>query len=627
MKTELAVFNKKYNTVLNLRFGALYILFFIGSIFIKCFYYQFTTGLNSTPFFHSENLYMMAATLSIILIICGVILFCFNKGRYTALCATHFLLSALLTADTNFFRYYYGIITIPVLRHIDLRLLSSVDQSILSLFKIKDVIYLIDIPAAIAAMVKLNKSKPAPIGIKRRAAGAAALVAAGCLSFIPLYKRADVGSYFYNSNYVAKSLGVLYSHVDSIRVYLKEQLGADKLTEKESGEIEEFFDLRNTNTGNKYSGIARGKNVIVVQAEALQQFVIGKKVEGKEITPNLNKLARENVYFDNFYYQVAGGNTSDAELLCNTSMYPARQGAAYYRYADNTYASLPKTVKELGYNTYVLHAFRADFYNRLQMYETLGFDNYINGDDYVMDEFAGWDGEALSDSSFFRQSIDKLDTAKPFYSFFITLSSHHPFTFFEDFSFDTGKYEGTYLGTYLKAANYADKCLGQFLEALEKKGLYDSSLIVIYGDHSAVPKHMASELMEFLGLRYSELEWLKLQKVPLIISCKGLGAQKPDTVGGEIDIFPTIANLLGVDAPYAFGKDLLNTDGGYVILRDGSVITSDFVYMNFRREVYDTATGVRQSAGRYKESLNKLLYELQLSDLILEKDGFNSFED
>jgi len=90
-------------------------------------------------------------------------------------------------------------------------------------------------------------------------------------------------------------------------------------------------------------------------------------------------------------------------------------------------------------------------------------------------DFAGWDGQALSDSSFFRQSFDKIDTTKPFYSFYITLSSHHPFTYFEDYDFDVGEFEGTYIGNYLKAANYLDKCIGEFIAELKKRGAFTTT--------------------------------------------------------------------------------------------------------------------------------------------------------
>jgi len=604
-------------------FELAYWIAFLASIMLKCFYFQFTTQLNIRPFFSAENVYMLISSLGVLLAFAAVICILFNKKRVVALFVSDVILSIVLTADTNFYRYYYSIITAPVFLHIDVRLLSSVDQSIMSLFKIKDIIYILDLPVMLAGMILLNKRGISKVRFRRRAAVGTALLASGALAFAVGYLKADLGALSYNNNYIAKSLGVFYSHIHSNNEFIKEYFFENKtLSDKEKASIENFFKNKEK-SGHEYEGIARGKNLIVVQVEALQQFVINRKIGGKEITPNLNKLIKESVYFDNFYFQVAGGNTSDAEFLCNTSLYPLKEGAVYLRYPDRNYRSLPKALKEQGYNTYALHAFDAEFWNRTEMYKAIGFDAFINGSCFVKDEFVGWEGNALSDASFFRQSLDKIDTSKPFYGFFITLSSHHPFNYFESFDFDTGEFEGSYLGNYLKAANYADKAIGQFIQDLKKRGLYENSLLVIYGDHSAVPKHMGGELMKFLGFPENELEWMKLQKVPCIIHYPGLmNGQTISTTGGEIDLFPTIANLMGIEAPYTMGKDLLNAKKGYVVLRSGSVITDSYIYLNNRGKIFDIATGKPLDKRSYDEELNSYLNELYISDLIIEKNAF-----
>jgi len=597
------------------------------SIMVKCFYFQFTTQLNKRPFFSNENIDMLLASSGILLIIMGLVLLLTNKRRVIALFICDVFFSILLMADTNFFRYYYSIITIPVVLQVDIKLLNSVDQSIISLFKVKDIIYLLDIPALLTGVIFLRKKGIEKVKFLKKAAVSILIIAIGFTSFFIIYRKADVYAFGYNSNYIAKSLGVLYSHVDTTKDFINDTLSGNDLSPKEKESVIKFFQARQS-PGNKYRGIAEGKNLIVVQVEAMQQFVINRKIDGREITPNLNKLIKESLYFDSFYFQVAGGNTSDAEFLCNNSLYPAKEGAVYVRFPENTYYSLPKALKEKGYKTYALHAFSAEFWNRTEMYKAVGFDEFINGDDYVMDDFMGWEGNALSDESFFRQSLDKIDTEKPFYSFFITLSSHHPFNAFEDYDFDVGEYEGSYLGNYLKAAHYADYALGKFIQDLKDRGLYDNSLLVVYGDHSAVPKHMAYELMSFVQTDYSELEWTKLQKVPLIIHYNGfMNGEVINTTGGEIDIFPTIANLMGVDAPYALGKDLINTEKGYVILRNGSIITDEYVYLNNSREMYDIKTGKSLDKNKYRNEIISMLNELNISDLIIEKDFFSSINE
>ncbi|NSW89441.1 MAG: LTA synthase family protein [Firmicutes bacterium] len=604
-----------------------YWLYFMLSIMLKCMYFQFTTKINTQPVFSPTNITMFLVSFFILLIITSPIILFFNKGRLTALLVCNFIISVLLTSDTNFFRYYYSILTVPVILQVDLKLLSSINQSIMSLFNIKDIVYIVDLPFLFLWFINFHKKGVEKIEFAKRAIGSFLSLLIGFSGFLSVYRKIDMEAFVYSSNYVAKKLGVIYSHYDNTKIFVKESIFEDKeLTPKEKAYIQKYFSKK-PKTDRKFRGIAKGKNLIVVQVEALQEFMINAQVNGKEITPNLNRLLEESLYFNNIYYQVAGGNTSDAEFVFNTSLFPVKEGAVYIRYPENTYHSLPKILKNQGYNTYALHAFTAKFWNRTEMYKALGFCKFIDADYYVMDEFAGWEGSALSDSSFFRQSFDKIDMSKPFYSFFITLSSHYPFTYFEDYDFDVGEWQGTFLGNFIKAINYEDKCLGEFINQLKERGLYDNSLLVIYGDHSGVPKHKADELMEFLGLEYSEVQWVKLQKVPCIIHYPGLkNGERVSITGGGIDLLPTIANLMDLEAPYVLGKDLLNSEKGYVILRNGNVVTDNYVYLNELGEVYSIKDEKLLNKKDYEKELKTLLEKLYISDLIIEKNVFNELK-
>ena len=570
------------------------------------------------------NISMLIASGAVVLLLVMLVFLSFNKRRIVALFVCSCIITVLLIADTNFFRYYYNILTIPVILQCDIRLLSSVDQSIMSLFKIKDVIYLLDLPLMILGLKSLSLKTVEEISLKKRMKIALPIMIIGLVCFFTVYSTTDKGIFAYSGNYVARRMGVLYSHVDLTKNYIKETISNNKgLSGRERQSIESFFKNRKKE-GNRLYGAAEGKNLIIIQMEAMQGFVVNRKLNGVEITPNLNRLIKESLYFDNFYFQVAGGNTSDAEFLCNTSLYPVKEGSVYMRYPYNTYHSLPRILKDKGYKTYALHAFDENFWNRKEMYKAIGFDNFFHSENFEKDDFAGWDGTALSDRSFFRQSLDKIDTSSPFYSFFITLSSHHPFTYFENYDFDVGEFEGKYLGNYIRAANYADSCLGEFLQDLKDRGLYENSLLVLYGDHSAVPRHMAGELMEFVGTGYSDAEWIKLQKVPCMIRYPGLEKGEVISVtGGQVDLLPTIANLMGLEADYAMGKDMLNTKKGYAVLRYGHVITDDYLYLNDLKELYDLKSGKALNIKDYKAQINSLLHELQVSDLIVEKNAYS----
>lgn len=609
----------------NINYGeTLYWVSFIIIMLIKCVYFQFTTHINSEPYFSVTNLKMFISTFAIILMISALIALIFNKKRIQALFVVDILLTTLLVADTNFFRYYYDVITIPVFNNLDSRIMNTVNQGIPSLINAKDIIFIIDLPIMIAGLIILNK-RVEKIQFYKRSVRTIALLLVGVLTFSTVYEKAEITAFAYSNNYSAQNLGVFYSHFHSTKLFIKEMLSKDgRITDEKKSMIENMFISKNGEKAtNKYSGIAEGKNLIMVQMESIQSFVIDRTINGKEITPNLNRLIGECLYFDNIYYQTAGGNTSDAEFLCNTSLYPMAEGAVYYRFCENTYHSMPKTLKDKGYDTYSFHGFDKVFWNRDEMYKSIGFDNFISVEDYQMNDFAGWQGEALSDLSFFEQSLDKIDTSKPFYSFLITLSCHHPFDYFEDFEFDVGKLQGTYLGNYIKGANYADKCIGYFIDELKKRDLYDDTLLVLYGDHKAIPIVNADELYEFLELEEREDTWTKLQKVPLMIKYPDQKrAEVLNNVGGQIDILPTISNMMGFEFPYALGKDLLNTDKQYAIFRNGTIVTDDYVYINCSRNIYDHKTGEILDLELFEEEIYSYLKELQVSDIIITKDVF-----
>ncbi|HOQ00754.1 MAG TPA: LTA synthase family protein [Acetivibrio clariflavus] len=565
---------------------------------------------------------MIISTIAVIAIIVSLVFFVFDRKRLVALFIINLLLTILLIADTNFFRYYYNLITIPVFFQLNPRMINSVDQSIVSLFQFKDLIYIVDFPIMLFAFLKLNKRGVESIRFSKRFSKSISILAISSIIIVCISSSSNLTSFAYSNNYSAKSLGVLFSHFYNTKLFIKENILQDNiLKEEEKKSVEEYLKSKNKENSsdfNRYKGIAEGKNLIIVQMEAMQQFVIGKTINGKEITPNLNRLIKESLYFDNIYYQVSGGNTSDAEFLANNSLYPLSEGSVYHRYSENTYHSLAFILKDKGYTTYALHAFDKTFWNREEMYKTLKFDTFFNSEDYIMDDFAGWSGNALSDKSFFRQSLNMIDTSKPFYSFFITLSNHHPFNYFENFDFDVGEFEGEYIGNFIKGANYADSCIGEFIKDLKLRGLYDNSLLVFYGDHSAVPKIESEGLMKFLGIEYNDCDWVKLQRVPLIIHLPG--QQKGEvlsTTGGQIDIMPTIANLMGFDVPFALGKDLINTQQNYVVLRNGSIITDKYIYFNDTRELYDYQTGQPIDINLYENEIQDLIKELNISDIII----------
>lgn len=625
-------FFEKYGNVL---FDIVYYVIFVVAISLKVFYFQITTGLSINEVaYYNININAIRAALCIVLIILSIIIVLFKKKRNSAIFVVNIILSILLLADTLYFRYYKLPLSISLLYQ--LKLVSDVSGSMGSLFKIKDLIIFIDIPIYVFIYfvrrhyIKRNKIKT----IKRRYAFGISLI----IFFIAFnmlssyYKKVDVALHSFDRNYAAKDLSILYYHYFDIKSFLHDEISRKKsLTKQENELVNNFFKEKNDKTTNikKFSGVAKNRNLIIVQVEALQKFVIENSINNQEITPFLNSLIKDKdtVYFDNIYHQVAGGNTVDAEFLVNNSLYPIGSGAVYFRYPRNKYYSLPKKMNKLGYKSYASHAFKPSFWNRHNFYINEGFDTFYSMYDFIQDEKIGW---ATSDESFFRQTFDKIDTNEKFYTFNVTLSSHHPYDAFTGMSnLDVGKYSGKQVGNYLKGARYDDYALEKLFDILKDKGVYDNSIIIMYGDHSAIFEDQKEDLCEYLNMTYNEYNWAKIQQIPLFICVPGSNInQRISTIGGQIDILPTITNLMDIDMPYLMGKDLLNTNkgGGYAVLRYSSVMSDDYMYLSKKSTLYDMKTGELLDLKLYKNDIDKKLNELRVSDIIINKDYFRKIK-
>lgn len=301
-------------------------------------------------------------------------------------------------------------------------------------------------------------------------------------------------------------------------------------------------------------GAFKGKNVVVVQMEALQAAAIGARVDGQEVTPNLNRLVDRSWYFENFVSQVGQGTTSDAEFMVNTSLYPPVAAPAALQYSDRALPSLPRLLRDQGYDALTFHTNSAQYWNRTQLYPALGFTRY-----YDRSFFGDSDRIALgaSDKVLYTKTLEELERyhrkGKPYYAHIISLSSHFPFIGVPNSERTlklSAPYVGTRVGDYLTEVNYADRQLGAFLDQMDERGLLDDTVLVVYGDHfgikdpSGEPAERAA-VHELLGRPYTAMDLLN---VPLVIHTPGQsrGQRVEDTVG-QVDLMPTLADPLGVD--------------------------------------------------------------------------------
>lgn len=493
----------------------------------------------------------------------------------------YILITILMFADVVYFKYFNQSLTFHALRSAGQ--LSDVQATIEYLISLKELLLFTDLIIFSYLIVQLNKAESGRIPrpkLKRTVIWLMiGLVLALVLQFNPM--QSDTVKGIQKEEFFTYHLRDIYSML------------SDAFHAKDSVSVME----RTHESGSEYRGIANGRNLIVIQVESLQDMVINRAYEGQEVTPVLNNLIKnDSFYFDSYYQMLGCGNTSDAEFVSNNSIYAPLNGQAYDIYRDNYFHGLPWILRDAGYETLALHGYKKEFWNRNLAYPNQGFEDFKSQDDYTITDPIGF---GLSDCDFFEQSIPYLKALKqPFYSFFITLSSHNPYQIPEKYQKlslnDEDK--GTLFGNYLEAVNYTDAALGQFMEQLKSNGLYDNSMIVIYGDHFGInckDDSVYNSVSHFVGYPY---DFDEMMKIPMIIHVPGSHVSKTvETVGGQIDFLPTILNLLGVESnnPYIFGQDLLNAQSGFVASQTymikGSFIQDDIVFSMSRDGIFSNS--------------------------------------
>lgn len=300
-------------------------------------------------------------------------------------------------------------------------------------------------------------------------------------------------------------------------------------------------------------GLAENRHVFTIQVESLQEFTINQTIDGQEITPNLNKLLKESAYFNNVYQQIGAGNTSDAEWIMHTSLYPEGMDPTVNVIKNSEIPSLVRTLKRNGYGAATYHADDITYWSRDILYPVLGFDYMYTGNEIPQEKEIGF---GPADEVLFNYVVSQLPkqlkTHERMYSNIITLTSHTPFEMPEEFELLNlpDDYEGTYVGNYLQSVRYVDEQIGAFINQLKKLGIYDHSILLIYGDHSGLHGAPVTEkdeqiLQKILGHKYNQQDRFT---VPVLFTAPGIfNDETYSRLGGQIDLMPTLLNLLGIE--------------------------------------------------------------------------------
>jgi phosphoglycerol transferase MdoB-like AlkP superfamily enzyme len=293
---------------------------------------------------------------------------------------------------------------------------------------------------------------------------------------------------------------------------------------------------------------------------------------------------------------------------------------------------LAKALKKKGYRTFVVQGTYSSFWNCHRMHPKLYFDRQYSRNTFPKAEVIGL---GLSDRVIFTEALNVFKNTKgPFYGFIVTLSGHHPYNFegLDDGSFPLPEeMRKTLLGDYMIAMNYFDRELGRFLEGMKDLGLDQKSLIVLYGDHPAVPIAYKEEMEKLTGKKIEEsIEWKETRRVPLIFHAPGSKTKKGTifTDTGQMDIMPTAAGLLGIKIGTYFGKDLSLDNGPYpVIFRNGSYIIDGVFVEPAVKRATRTVTHESLDASEYDEITKEVDLILSYNDIILEKNLINDIID
>ena len=505
-----------------------------------------------------------------------------GKGRVIYLFVIDAILTALILTDITYFR---GFQTVPsVLIFTQTANLDNLSGSILSMFSPYDILFVLDF---VILGIYVFFTRKSYVRVQKRAIKTflcTLIIPILFITYVPFniyaLKNKDVKNSYLFENYdptntVQYFSSIGYHIIDAINVYKDSK--PYKLTSEEKQEIKDYYKFKNENLpNNKYYGMYKGKNLIIIQVESLESFLIGHKINGKPITPVMDSLIKQGVYFPNICEQVNEGTSSDSDLMINASMLPLRRGATFFRYPNRTYNSLPKILGKNGYESIAIHPDKGSFWNYKNGLTGIGFKNFKDFYSFNPDEIIGM---GISDRTYFKQVVPKLKKLKqPFYSFNVTLTSHGPFDLpqkMRKLNLDP-ELNNSKLGGYFESVHYTDTQIGYFLKLLDKAGLLDNTVVAIEGDHTGVHKYYQDSID---NLSHKE-PWYSnngIPRIPLIIYDKSKHVGKTfNVIGGQIDIMPTLLYGFGVPAKEyentALGRNLFNTNRDYAVLTNVKLV-------------------------------------------------------
>lgn len=471
------------------------------------------------------------------------------------------LLDVLLVANLMYFRTYYS--AIPASSYLEAGNLADFKASVTDSLRWADIVLpLITIATAVMAFrYKATKRQPLTAVLKWWAAPLAGF--ALLLTGVNLCKGGFHKSLrsVRQSAYLCSADAPIFSVFGCIWYDITD--AAEPITPEKQAEIERWLASQPKHQPAD-SVTEKRSNLLIVFAESLESWVLEKKVDGKEITPCLNRLLKEKstLYAPNVLTQVKGGRSIDAQLMICSGLLPLMSGTYSSLYYDNTFYTLQKAMRGLKHSrSYLLTIDKVSTWNQGAVARSFGTDTIISYHDFKMTEAFGTH-KRIGDASFFQQCREKIERGEVWkpgesvYMQFVTYSGHAPFKLpdhLRTITFPASIPEKA--ADYMTTAHYTDKAIGDFVAYLKTLPQYKETIVVIVGDHEG----LASYRQELVGNPACHGLVSDKQLTPFIVLNSPVG-MRYDKFMGQIDIYPTLLNLMQLDAYrwHGLGQSILD---------------------------------------------------------------------
>ncbi len=619
--------NGKAKEILSKFVNSIWFVIVVGILlFVKTMFFYDNTISNSGKI----EMQTILGTIGFTVILVCILIILPNRARIITTLTSNFIVSLVLFGDNIYYIYSNSFLSIAQITNLQYG--EEILSTLPAVFEIKHLLYFVDIILIIATcklmkikfQKKENKTKKKVLA---KAISGIVGIVVFCIVGARYVEKGKEKSY--NKDMQIRESTIWGYHIYDIENLLTQKKNTKyKSYSKMEADYEKLKEEYNDRYGKEkydFKGISKNSNVIVLQLESIQEFVINKTINGKQITPNLNKFLSENIEISNMNMQ-SYSTTADSEHSSITSIYPMENGMSYSKFYTNAYDNLFEMFNSADYTTSYMHGNEAKFWNRGNVYSKFGVQNIELKDKFDDTEYING---FMSDEGLYRQGVEKIKNYQnPFMSFIVSASSHTPFELegLQDRNkvrIDVGKYKGTYFGNYLEAVNYADYAFGVFLEGLKQEGLYDDTTILVFGDHNGINMYN-EEMLEFLKQYNPDLTDVDIKlnytKVACGLKIPGVPHMKIEKPVSKLDIKPTLVYLCDLEDKFSLGTNIFASKE-FVSLNNERIITNRYYY---DENWYDIKTGnqldMESLDGDKKELLeryyNYMKKELEISNSV-----------